>query len=74
MFNDMTRAGVIRLWFSVIALAVVWTVAFGTVISVSTAFVLLALCFVPPAIVLLVWPGAQGPTVAEVLHGVDRRV
>jgi hypothetical protein len=34
---------------------------------------LLAMCLVPPAIVLVLWPGVQHhPTAAEVLHDADR--
>jgi hypothetical protein len=35
---------------------------------------LLVACLVPPAIMLLVWRGAPPPTVAELLHAVDRHV
>jgi hypothetical protein len=73
MLKDMTRARVIQIWFAAVALLVVCSVVLGASITVSTAAVLLALCVVPPAIVLLVWPGVQPPTVAEVLHGVHRR-
>jgi hypothetical protein len=33
----------------------------------------LAACFVPPAIMLMVWRGAPPATIAEVLHEADRR-
>jgi hypothetical protein len=73
MFKDMTRAKLIRIWFAVIAVAVVIAVALGARITVSNAAVLLALCLAPPAIVLLLWP-AYSPTVAEVLHDTDQGV
>ena len=74
MLKDMTRARVIQIWFAAVAVVVVCSVVLGASVTLSTAAVLLALCLAPPAIVLFVWPGVQPPTVAEVLHGVDRRV
>ena len=73
MLKDMTRSRLIQIWFAAIALVVVAGVAFGAAVTVGTGAVLLALCLVPPLIVLMLWPGVQAPTVAEVLHGADRR-
>jgi hypothetical protein len=73
MLKDMTRAKVIQIWFAAVAVVAVGSVVLGAGMTVSTTAVLLALCLVPPAIVLLLWPGVESPTVAEVLHGVDRR-
>jgi hypothetical protein len=33
----------------------------------------LAACVVPPAVILMVWRGAPPPTMAEILHTVERR-
>jgi hypothetical protein len=63
----------IQVWFAAVALVVVAGVAFGAAVTVSTGAMLLALSLVPPAIVLLLWPGVQPLTAAEVLHGRDRR-
>lgn len=73
MLNDMTRSRLIQIWFAAITLVVVGGIAFGAAVSVSTGAMLLALCLIPPAMILLLWPDVQPPTVAEVLHGVDRR-
>ena len=73
MLKDMTRSRVIQVWFAAVALVVVVSVAFGAAVTVGTGALLLALSLVPPAIVLLLWPGVQPPTAAEVLHDVDRR-
>lgn len=73
MLRNVTRARVIRLWFAVIALAVVTAVAFGAEVTVGTAAMLLALSLVPPAIVVALWPTEQALTAAEVLRGADRR-
>jgi hypothetical protein len=73
MLKDMTRSRLIQVWFAAIALVVVAGVAFGAAVTVSTGAMLLALSLVPPAIVLLLWPGVQPLTAAEVLHSRDRR-
>ena len=73
MLNDMTRSRLIQIWFAAITLVVVVGVAFGAAVSVGMGAMLLALFLMPPAIILLLWPDVQPPTVAEVLHDVDRR-
>lgn len=73
MLKDMTRSRVIQIWFAAVTLIIVAGVAFGVAVSVGTGVLLLAMCLVPPAIVLLVWPGVQPATVADVLHEADRR-
>jgi hypothetical protein len=40
----------------------------------GTRALLWVACFVPPAIMLMVWRGAPPPTVAERLYAVDRHV
>jgi hypothetical protein len=72
MLRDMTRSNVIQVWFAAVALIVVAAVAFGAGVTVSTGVMLVALCLVPPAIVLMVWPGVQPRTASEVLHDADR--
>jgi hypothetical protein len=74
MLKAMTRARLIQLWFAAVVVAIAIGVVLGASVSTSTGALLLALCLVPPAIVLLMWPGVQPPTAADVLHDVDRRV
>lgn len=73
MLKDITRSRLIQVWFAGVALVVVAGVAFGATVTVSTGAMLLALSLVPPAIVLLLWPGVQPLTAADVVHGRDRR-
>ena len=73
MLNDITRSRVIQVWFAAVVLVVVAAVAFGAAVTVGTGVLLLALCLVPPVIVLVLWPGVQPQTASEVLHG-DRRL
>jgi hypothetical protein len=71
MLRNMTRARLIRVWFAAVALVIVTSVALGATMTVGTGAILLALCLVPPTIVLLLWPGVQPPTAAEVIRGID---
>lgn len=73
MLKNMTRSRVIQVWFAVVLLIVVASIALGASLTVGTGAMLLALSLVPPAIVLALWPGVQPPTVQDVLHGGDRR-
>jgi hypothetical protein len=74
MFKGMTRSRLIQVWFAAVTLVVVAGVAFGAAVTVGTGAMLLALTLVPPAFVLLLWPGVQPLTAAEVLYGGNRRV
>ena len=73
VMRDMTRARLIQLWCATISLVVVAAVALGVTTTFGTAAVLLALSMVPPAIVLVLWPGIQPMTAAEVLYSRDPR-
>jgi hypothetical protein len=73
MLKDMTRSRVIQMWFVAIALVAAAAVALGVSVTVGTGVMLLALCLVPPGIVLVLWPGVLPGTVAEMLRDADRR-
>jgi len=73
MLKEMTRSRVIQIWIVGVTLIAVASIALGASISVSTGALLLALSVVPPAIVLLLWPGPRSATAADVLYGSDRR-
>jgi hypothetical protein len=45
----------------------------GVAMTVGVSALWFAAAVVPPAVILLVWRGAPPPTIAEVLHAVDRR-
>ena len=68
----MARSRLIQLWFATISLVVVAAVALGLTVTIGTAVILLGLSLVPPAIVLVLWPGVQASTAADVLYGRDR--
>ena len=73
MLTDMTRSRLLQIWFTAVALVVVAGLALGASVRVGTGLILLALCLVPPAIVLKLWPGKQAQTVNDVLHGTEQR-
>jgi len=73
MLKDMTRSSLIQGWFSAVLLVVVAGIAFGASVTLSTGAMLLALSLVPPVIVLVLWPGVQSRTAAEVLYGSNPR-
>jgi hypothetical protein len=73
MLKHMTRARMIQVWFAAVALVVVALIALGAAMTIGTGALLLALCLVPPAMILMLWPGVERPTVAEVLHDAERR-
>ena len=73
MVRDMSRAKLMQICVVAVVLVAVASVVLGTRVTVATAAALLAVCLVPPAILLVLWPGAEPPTIAEVLHDVDRR-
>jgi hypothetical protein len=73
MVKNMTRSRVIQFWFAAVLLIVVACVAFGVAMTISTGAMLLVMSLVPPAIVLLLWPGAQAATIGDVLRGTKRR-
>jgi hypothetical protein len=73
MSRDMTRSRSIKLWFAAVALIAVVGAAFGVALTISTGITLLALCVVPPALKLWLWPAVQLPILAEERYGSDHR-
>jgi|RhiMetStandDraft_4_1073278.scaffolds.fasta_scaffold24057_3 hypothetical protein len=75
MSNSLTRmrTRVIQLWFVAVAVAVAAGIAFGVVVTASTAVLLVAGSLVPPAILRVLWRHDTSPTVGEVIHATDRQ-
>lgn len=71
--NGITRSRLIQIWFGAVAVAIAGVIVLGVAITISTGVLLLSASVVPPAIVLFLWREAPPPTVAEVIHAVDRR-
>ena len=73
MFYDITRSRLLQIWFVSVSLIAVAAFALGASVTVSTGAILLALCLVPPAIVMKLWPGVQPQTISQVIHDADSR-
>jgi hypothetical protein len=73
MLKNITRSRLIQVWFVAVLLVAVAGISFGMSVTVSTGAMLFAMSLVPPAMVLLLWPGVQSPTVGDVLRDSDRR-
>jgi hypothetical protein len=66
---------VLQIWFAVVLLIVVAAIAMGVSVTIGTGALLLAMCLVPPAVLLMLWP-SDAPTMAESIRdgSVDRLV
>jgi hypothetical protein len=73
MLNNMTRSKAIRIWFTTVGLVVVAAIALGTAVTIGTGALLLAMCLVPPFLVVMLWPTGGPPTIAEVIHDAEER-
>jgi hypothetical protein len=69
-----SRGTIIGVWFAVLAVVAGAGAIGGASPTIWTRALVLVACLVPPAIMLMVWRGAPPPTVAELLHDVDRHV
>ena len=59
MVRSMTRMKATQIWFAAVALVVVAAVAWGASTTIGTAAMLLALCLVPPVLIVMLWPDAR---------------
>ena len=59
------------LWVAAVIVIAACSVAYGIPFTASAAVVWLMAVLIPPAIMLMVWPGAPPVTIAELLHAVD---
>jgi hypothetical protein len=73
MMKHVSRSVVIQVWFGALVLIVVVCAAFGVSITLGTGAMLLIMSLVPPAVLLLLWPGIQPPTIGDVLRGSEQR-
>lgn len=72
MSRAINRRTVIGVWFAVLVTVAGAGALSGVSITIGISAFWLVACVVPPAIMLMVWRGAPSPTVAGVLHAVDR--
>lgn len=69
----LSRTKVIQIWFAAMVLAGIAAIALGASVSMGTAVVLVATCFVPPAILLMLWRPDNTPTMAETIRDAKTR-
>jgi hypothetical protein len=73
MSRSINRRTFIDVWLAVLVAVAGAGGLLGVSISVGTIALWFVACVVPPAAMLMIWRGAPPPTIAEVLHAVDRR-
>ena len=71
MLNDISRSQLAGAWCVAIVLIAACGAVAGVALTLSRLELLVAICVVPPAVMLLLWRGAPPATVAEVLHSVN---
>lgn len=71
MLKNISRVHLIGYWFAAVVIIGAGAIASGVTVAIGTATLLLAMCLVPPAVLLLVWRGAPPSTVGELLHSVN---
>jgi hypothetical protein len=69
MSYEITRSNVVVAWFVFVTVVSITAVLFGLSTGRSTAAWLAALSVVPPALLLMLWPGVQPQTAREVIRG-----
>lgn len=73
MFESLERNTAIAAWIAALVAIAGAGALSGASITLGAGIIWLVACVVPSAVTLAVWRGAPPPTVAEVLHTVDRR-
>ena len=73
MMKNVTRSKLIQMWFAAVVFMTAACLAFGADVTVGTTTMLLGMSLVPPVILMMLWPGGQPLTAADVLYGPDRR-
>ncbi len=70
---NVTRSRVIQIWFAVVVLGAGAALALGVAVTLGTAALLLAMCLVPPGVVLMMWPADDTSTLAETIEDAKSR-
>ena len=73
MFESLEKNTAIAAWIAALVAIAAAGALSGASITLGAGIIWLVACVVPSAVTLAVWRGAPPPTVAEVLHTVDRR-
>ena len=73
MFTLITHGRLIGAWVAILVAVAGAAALSGVSITVGTFELWFVACVVLPVVMLMVCRGAPPPTIAEVLHAVDRR-
>jgi hypothetical protein len=73
ILTALNRPRLIGAWFALVGLSGAAALSLGPIPTVTTVGMLFALAVTPPAIVMILWPGVQPLTAAEVIRG-ERRM
>ena len=71
MWNNISRLRMVGMWCALVLLIAAVSVVAGVAMTLATVGWFLAICLIPPVVMLFVWRGAPPPTVAELLHSVN---
>jgi len=71
--RPITRSKAIQIWFAAVSLVVVAAIALGAAVTMGTAALLLTMGLIPPAVVWMLWPSDDAPTLAETIHDAKAR-
>ena len=72
MLKDISRGRLAGMWAAAVIVTAAYSVVWGIPLTLDNGALWLVACFVPPAVMLLVWRGAPPITVAELLYSVNR--
>ena len=68
MVKDLTRKHLIVAWLATVTVFSAVGIVLGGPPSKATGAIALALCLAPAVVLLLLWPGPQARTAADVLY------
>jgi hypothetical protein len=71
MLNNISRLRLVGAWCALVIVIAAAGVVAGIPMTLANTGWLLAICLIPPVVMLFVWRGAPPPTVAELLHSVN---
>ena len=71
MLENISRGRLVGTWCAAVIVIGACSVVVGAPLTTNAGELWLAAWLVPPAVILLVWPGAPPVTVAELLHSVN---
>lgn len=75
MLNNISRTRLVGAWFAAIVVLFACSVVLGGAeMTINAGQLWLVASLVPPAVMLLVWPGAPAASMAELLYAVNRPV